>query len=181
MPFTSARSKSATFASDDDPTQDKPMGGSRLVATLGVLAMAAMVLVVLVFSLTSRGFSAVGDAADGARTVVRGVEETLDTDLVSRSDVPWERDEVAHLVGWGSVMVAVGLLFRNRRSLGDLAVGVFAASITIEFMQKLLTTTRRLEAEDISANALGIMVALMFLVALERLKPPQVQGSRASA
>lgn len=141
------------------------------MATLGVLAMAGVVLVVLWFSLSSRGFSAVGDAADGARVVVRGVEETLDTDLVSRSDVPWERDEVAHLVGWGSVMIAVGMLFRNRRSLGDLAVGVFAASVSIEFMQKLLTTTRQLEAEDISANALGVMVGLMLLVALERLVP----------
>ena len=149
------------------------MGRSRLAATLGVLAMAAVVLVVLYFSLSTRGFTAVGDAADGARIVVRGVEETLDTDLVSRSDVPWERDEVAHLVGWGSVMVAAGLLFRNRRSLGDLAVGVFAGSIVIELMQKLLTNTRRLEAEDISANSLGIMVGLMFLVALERLWPPR--------
>lgn len=149
------------------------MGGSRLVATLAVLTMVGVVLVVLYFSLSTRGFSAVGDAADGARVVVRGVEETLDADLVSRSDVPWERDEVAHLVGWGSVMVVVGLLFRSRRSLGDLAVGVFGASIAIELMQKLLTTTRRLEAEDISANALGVMVGLMFLVALERLIPPK--------
>ena len=143
-----------------------------MFATLAVLAMACVVLVVLWFSLSSRGLSAVGEAADGARVVVRGVEESLDADLVSRSDVPWERDEVAHLVGWGSVMVVVGLLFRSRRGLGDLAVGVFAASISIEFMQKLLTSTRRLEAEDISANSLGVMVGLMFLVALERLAPP---------
>ncbi len=133
--------------------------------------MVGVVLVVLWLSLTSRGFAAVADAADGARVVVRGVEETLDADLVSRSDVPWERDEVAHLVGWGSVMIVAGMLFRSRRALGDLAVGVFGSSVAIELMQKLLTETRRLEAEDISANALGIMVGLMFLVALERLVP----------
>lgn len=149
------------------------MKRSRLVATLGVLAMLGIVLVVLFLSLSSRGFSAVDDAADGARVVVRGVEETLDADLVSRNDIPWERDEIAHLVGWGSVMVAVGLLFRSRRSLGDLAVGVFAASIVIEVLQKVVTTTRRLEAEDISANSLGVMVGLMSLVALERLMPPK--------
>lgn len=158
---------------DDDVPTDKHMAGSRLAATLGVLALAVLVLVVLYFSLSTRGFAAVGDAADGARVVVRGVEETLDTDLVSRSDVPWERDEVAHLIGWGSVMVVVGLLFRSRRSLGDLAVGVFGASIAIELMQKLFTSTRRLEAEDISANSLGVMLGLIFLVALERLMPPK--------
>lgn len=167
MPLTSAAPTS------NENKDAEPLRRSRLAATLGVLAMATVVLVVLYFSLSTRGFTAVGDAADGARIVVRGVEETLDTDLVSRSDVPWERDEVAHLVGWGSVMVAAGLLFRSRRSLGDLAVGVFAGSIVIELMQKLLTNTRRLEAEDISANALGIMVGLMFLVALERLWPPR--------
>ena len=40
-------------------------------------------------------------------------------------------------------------------------------------MQKLFTANRQLEAEDISANALGTMVGLMFLVALERLAPPK--------
>ncbi len=173
--------KSPRPTTDELSSDTKPLRRSRLAATLAVLAMTGVVLVVLWFSLTSRGFSAVADAADGARVVVRGVEETLDADLVSRSDVPWERDEVAHLIGWGSVMVATGLLFRSRRALGDLAVGVFGASVAIELMQKLLTTTRRLEAEDISANALGIMVGLMFLVALERLVPPKWTVPRANS
>jgi|GEM_PF-1755897 len=147
------------------------MGGSRLVATLGVLALAFVVIVVLWLSLTSRGFSAVGDAAEGARVVVRGVEDSLDADLVSRSDVPWAADEVAHLLGWSTVMVFIGVLFRSRRSLGDLAVGVFGASIVIELLQKFATTSRQLEAEDISANSLGVMMGLVFLVALQRLWP----------
>jgi len=157
----------------DETADTGSLAGSRLVATLGVLAMAGFVLLVLWLSLSSRGFSAVGDAAEGARVVVRGVEETLDADLVSRSDVPWERDEVAHLIGWGSIMVVAGMAFRNRRSLSDIAVGVFGASIAIEVMQKLFTSTRELEAEDISANSLGVMVGLMFLVALHRLVPPR--------
>ena len=66
-------------------------------------------------------------------------------------------------------MVLVGLLFRSRRSISDLAVGVFAASVGIEFLQKVLTTSRSLEAEDISANALGVMVGLMMLVGIEKL------------
>ena len=123
------------------------------------------------FFFSSRGFAAVGDAADGARLVVRGVEGRLDTNIIDRSDVPWAEDEIAHLLGWGALTLLVGLAFRGRRAPGDLAVAVFAASIGIEFLQKLLTTTRSMEAEDISANALGVMLGLMVLVALERLLP----------
>lgn len=176
-----ARSEHSVPASSaaDDRSEESVRERSRTVAALGVLAFALVLVVVLWLSLSSRGLSAVGDAADGARVVVRGVENSLDADLVSRSDVPWEKDEVAHLLGWGSLMLVVGVAFRSRRGLGDLAVGVFGASIAIEVAQKLLTTTRRLEAEDISANALGVMLALMVLVALERLVPSRsAQPSR---
>jgi len=141
----------------------------RLIGALGVIMTALVIIAVLWLSLSARGFMVVGDAADGARTVVRDVEDRFDTNIVSRSDVPWAADEVAHLLGWGGLMVFVGLLFRSRRSISDLAVGVFAASVGIEFLQKFLTTSRSLEAEDISANALGVMVGLMVLVAIEKL------------
>jgi hypothetical protein len=141
----------------------------RLIGALGVIGTALVIIAVLWLSLSARGFMVVGDAADGARTVVRDVEDRFDTNIVSRSDVPWAADEVAHLLGWGGLMVLVGLVFRSRRSMSDLAVGVFAASVGIEFLQKFLTTSRSLEAEDISANALGVMVGLMVLVAIEKL------------
>ena len=141
----------------------------RLIGALGVIGTALVIIAVLWLSLSARGFMVVGDAADGARTVVRDVEDRFDTNIVSRSDVPWAADEVAHLLGWGGLMVLVGLVFRSRRSMSDLAVGVFAASVGIEFLQKFLTASRSLEAEDISANALGVMVGLMVLVAIEKL------------
>ncbi len=141
----------------------------RFVGALGVIGTVLVIIGVLWLSLSTRGFMVVGDAADGARVVVRDVEDRLDTNIVSRSDVPWAADEVAHLLGWGGLMVLVGLLFRSRRSISDLAVGVFAASVGIEFLQKVLTTSRSLEAEDISANALGVMVGLMMLVGIEKL------------
>ena len=141
----------------------------RLIGALGVIGTALVIIAVLWLSLSARGFMVVGDAADGARTVVRDVEDRFDTNIVSRSDVPWAADEVAHLLGWGGLMVLVGLVFRSRRSMSDLAVGVFAASVGIEFLQKFLTTSRSLEAEDISANALGVMVGLMVRVASEKL------------
>lgn len=168
-------------ALDPETAPDQPDQRSdyrrRLGAALGVIAVAVGVVAVLWLSLSSRGFSMVGDAADGARVVVRGVEGQLDTNIIDRSDVPWAADEVAHLLGWGGMMVAVGLAFRTRRSLSDLAVGVFGASIGIEVMQKLFTTSRSMEAEDISANALGVMLGLMFLVALARLVPKERSAS----
>lgn len=154
-----------------DEVVDQPSSSARVVAALGVVVMALTVIAVLWLSLSARGFSAVGDAADGARIVVRGVEGRLDTNIIDRSDVPWSADEVAHVLGWGSLTVLIGLVFRTRRGLGDLAVGVFAASIGIEFLQRFLTTSRSMEAEDVSANALGVMLGLMVLVALERLVP----------
>ena len=102
---------------------------------------------------------------------MQGVESTLGTNIIDRSDIPWAGDEIAHLVGWGSVTLAAGFLLRARRSLSDIAVGVFAASFGIEVLQKLVTTTRNMSAEDVSANALGIMLAMMVLVAAERLLP----------
>lgn len=169
-------------ALDADSTADQRDETSqyrrRFGAALMVIAVALGVVAVLWLSLSSRGFAVVGDAADGARVVVRGVEGQLDTNLVDRSDIPWAADEVAHLLGWSSLMVIVGLGFRARRSLADLAVGLFAASIGIEVMQKVFISGRSMEAEDISANALGIMLGLMLLVALERLWPAREPSAR---
>lgn len=148
-----------------------------LVGAVTVLLVVAAVVVVLWFSLTSRGFSLAGSAADQARDVVRGVESTLDTNLIDRSDIPWSFDEVAHLVGWGSITLLAGLAFRARRSLGDIAAGAFAASFVVEVLQGVLTTSRTMQAEDVSANALGVMLALMLLVALERLIPVRQRQS----
>ena len=93
------------------------------------------------------------------------------TNIIDRSDIPWAADEVFHLVGWGSVTFVIGFLLRARRSLADIAVGVFGASFAVEVLQGVATTSRTMSAEDVSANALGIMLALMVLVAAERLIP----------
>lgn len=159
-------------ANSAEPTQQSQARRS-IVGAFTVLAVAAGVVLVLWLSLSSRGFSVAGDAADQARIVVRGVESTLDTNIIDRSDIPWELDEVAHLVGWSSVTVAAGFLLRSRRALSDIAVGAFAASFGIEILQAVLTTSRQMQAEDVSANALGVMLGLMVLVALQRLVPPR--------
>ena len=154
---------------DDQPQKSFARSLAGAVAVIGV---AFAVLVVLWLSLSARGHGVVGDAADGARIVVREVESTLDTNIIDRSDVPWEADEVAHLVGWGSITIAAGVLLWNRRSAGEIAVAVFAASFGVEILQKLVTSSRRMEAEDVSANALGVMLGLMLLVAAERVLRP---------
>ena len=158
---------------DDDNNKREPKRSPlrSIVGALVVLGVVVGVLGVLWFSLSSRGPGVVDGAADQARDVVQGVESTLGTNIIDRSDIPWAGDEIAHLVGWGSVTLAAGFLLRSRRSLGDIAVGVFAASFGIEVLQGLVTTSRVMSAEDVSANALGIMLALMVLVAAERLLP----------
>ena len=175
VPFSSMALKTAqrsTRRPSQSAEQDHPSSTRRsIVGALTVLAVALGVVAVLWLSLSSRGFSVAGDAADQARIVVRGVESTLDTNIIDRSDIPWELDEVAHLVGWGSITLVSGFLLRARRSLSDIAVGVFGASFRIEILQAVLTTSRTMQAEDVSANALGVMLGLMVLVALERLIP----------
>ncbi len=168
-PTSSKGRRDSDGGSDDDEQEKSPLRS--VIGALGVLLIALAVLAVLWFSLSSRGHGVVGDAADQARDVVQGVESTLGTNIIDRSDIPWAGDEVAHLVGWGSITVFAGFLFRSRRSLSDIAVGAFAASFAIEVMQNVLTTARTMEAEDVSANALGIMMGLMVLVAAERLLP----------
>lgn len=152
-----------------------------IAGAVAVIGVALAVLIVMWLSLSQRGHGVVGDAADGARIVVREVESTLDTNIIDRSDIPWQADEVAHLVGWGSITLAAGALLRKRRSPGEIAVAVFAASFGIEILQKLATSSRRMEAEDVSANALGVMLGLMVLVAAERIlraPRPSVVGAR---
>jgi VanZ family protein len=142
-------------------------------AALAVLGVLAATLLLLWLSLSSGGHGVVGDAADGATFVVGRVEDQLDRDLVSRSDVPWAADELAHMLGWGAITVAAGFAFRSARQLSDIAVGVFAVSIGVELAQEVFTSSRTAQVHDVSANGLGVMLALMFLVAAERLLPPR--------
>lgn len=150
-------------------------------AALAVLGVLAATLLLLWLSLSSGGHGLVGDAADGATFVVGHVEDQLDRDLVSRSDVPWAADEMAHLLGWGAITVAAGFAFRSTRQLSDIAVGVFALSVGVEIAQEVFTSSRTAQVADVSANALGVMLALMFLVAAERLLPPRRPLSQATA
>ena len=160
--------------SSTKPSERKGSSATRsIVAALTVLAVAVGVMAVLWLSLSARGFGVVDVAADEAADVVRGVESTLDINIIDRSDIPWAADEVAHLVGWGSVTLVAGFLLRTRRSLADIAVGAFAASFAVEVLQGVATTSRTMSAEDVSANALGVILALMVLVAAERLIKPR--------
>lgn len=181
-PNTLQRSKDRRPAAEGNAAKGHSAKGKRakqssaarsVVGALTVLGVALGVVAVLWLSLTARGFGVVNDAADQAADVVRGVESTLDTNIIDRSDIPWAFDEVAHLVGWGTITLIAGFLLRSRRSLGDIAVGVFAASFGVEILQGVATTSRTMSAEDVSANALGVMLALMVLVAAERLIKPR--------
>jgi VanZ family protein len=143
--------------------------GMRRVST--VLLSVLVAVVVGWLSLSSGGFGVVGEAADGATAVVGEVEQRVDRDLVQRSDIPWAADEVAHLLGWGAVTLGAGVAFRSSRSLTDIAVGVFLASVFVEFLQGWFVAGRNAQAHDLSANSLGVMSALVVLAAAERVWP----------
>ncbi len=142
-----------------------------------VLLTVSVVVLVAWLSLSSNGLGVVGEAADGATSVVGQVEQRVDRDLVQRSDIPWAADEVAHMFGWGALTFAAGLAFRATRPLSEIAVVLFGASLAIEFVQGWLIDGRNAQAHDLSANSLGIMFALVVLVAVQRLVPPKVSVS----
>lgn len=171
MPVNTLDGSKKPPSTTPDPVKSSALRS--VVGALTVLAVAFGVMAVLWLSLTARGFGVVDVAAGEAADVVRGVESTLDINIVDRSDIPWAADEVAHLVGWGSITLVAGFLLRTRRSLSDIAVGAFAASFAVEVLQGVATTSRTMSAEDVSANSLGVMLALMVLVAAERLIKPR--------
>lgn len=147
----------------------------------GSTVLLTIVLVVLVawLSLSSNGLGVVGEAANGATSVVGRVEQQVDRDLVQRSDIPWATDEVAHMFGWGALTLAAGMAFRATRPLSEIAVVLFVASLVIEFVQGWLIDGRNAQAHDLSANSLGIMFALIVLVVAQRVIPPKVAVSES--
>ena len=64
-------------------------------------------------------------------------------------------------------MLGIGLVTRNRFQASFVAVTLFAASLSLEVGQSLLTTNRAMSIGDALANAAGIMTGLTALVVLD--------------
>lgn len=121
-------------------------------------------LLTIAFSLADRIPEQLSLADDRGTAAVSAVEDRLDVDIADRDDIPWETSELAHLVGYFSGMVLLGLTFRRRFGAGEIAVALFALSIGLELAQPVLSSHRRFEIEDITINALGVMSGLAVVV-----------------
>lgn len=102
-----------------------------------------------------------------ARAIAR-VQELLGIQLVDLGDLPFEWDIVGHFVLWAAVAVVGRWAFRHRVAAVSLGLGCFAASYLVEIGQSVLTVSRRPDLRDLGANALGIVVGLVFAVGAER-------------
>lgn len=89
--------------------------------------------------------------------------------MVSRDDVPWSVTQLAHLVGWCSGMVLIGLTVRWRWSSLTIAGALFAASVAIEVGQARFTSVRAFELDDIALHAVGIGAGLAVVIVAGRL------------
>ncbi len=139
---------------------------SRRMLAIGA-AFAGLAIVV---SLSDRAPDVGRRIADMVQDVWHRVETALAIDI-DREAIPWSADEIAHLLLWGGGMVLLGVALRNRYRPDRIAVGLFAASITLEILQVLVTAHRSLSLADGAANAVGIMLGLTVVVGIELVWP----------
>jgi len=139
---------SAVNAPADQNASGRRLGGFVLV--FGFFCAA----VVLLWS--DRAGSMLGDVAS---LVVRGgrkVERSYDVDLVDRSDIPGQTDQIVHALFWGSGMMLVGWLLRRRVAVVLTAFFVGGVSVLFEAAQPALSQTRAVEPSDALANMVGV-------------------------
>ncbi len=130
----------------------RPLRGLRVIPTLLVLgAMAANAAILL------------SDRAPGCSAGCRSAStqaESRAADVASRARISTDSDFAVHVLIWGVATVLVGLAAWSWGSLLLGSVGVFASSLVLEAAQHFVTTTRAVQAADVSANALGVAAGL---------------------
>lgn len=81
-------------------------------------------------------------------------------DFIDRSDVPWDFDVVGHFFLWGLAGLLAWFALGRRVSGPFLIAGLIAISAGIEFVQPILSSTRKSQPDDLKANALGITLGV---------------------
>lgn len=146
----------------------------RLRLILGLLAVGAFALVAVTTSLSDRAPQALRSARERQAQITDEIEETFDVDvrqIVDRNEIPFETDDILHLIGWTVGTIIVGTSLRRWIRIEELAVLVFAGSVLIEVAQPMYSATRQFQIGDITTNALGVMCGLTVIVILQRLRP----------
>lgn len=138
----------------------RPIRANAMITT-GVFLLFAAVLS-LSSGVTPIWKATLGVTADWGRAI----ESLVPIDLIDRQDIPFQADEIGHLLLWGGGMLALGL---RRRSLTPdvIAVSLFATSVGFELLQATLTSTRSMQVKDIAANGFGIVLGLCAVVLID--------------
>jgi len=160
--------------STNEETESLSPAERRLRLVLGVVAVVVFGIVAITTSLSDRAPQALRQARDTQAQVVDDIEETFDVDvrrIVDRNDIPFENDDILHLIGWASGTTLVGFALRRYIRIEEIAVIVFAGSVLIEVAQPIYSDTRVFQIGDITTNALGVMIGLTLIVILQRLRP----------
>ncbi len=91
-----------------------------------------------------------------------GVAALVVVCLLPSPDLPdlHASDKLEHATAFALLAASAVQLFERWRALLFVALGLLALGIGIELAQGLFTTTRAMEAADVAADAIGIVVGL---------------------
>lgn len=128
----------------------------RLVAFLWVTAFAAAAVLLL---LSDRGGDIFTTVLDVIMSAGRRVESESGVNLIDRDDIPGEADQIVHAFFWGSGMLLIGWVARNRIPILITGLIVGSISLAFELAQPVLSSTRAIEASDAVANLVGVAFA----------------------
>ena len=130
----------------------RPLRGLRVIPTLLVVgSMAANAAILL---------------SDRAPGLLRRLSARIDAggsraaDVASRARISTDSDFAVHVLIWSVATVLVGLAAWSWGSLLLGSVAVFASSLALEAAQHFVTTTRAVQAADVTGNALGVAAGL---------------------
>lgn len=117
----------------------------------------------LVDPVTARVSTQMSALFDAVRMVASGVfTPSGDTNLFSRSMVPFRTDTIGHFIAWSGVGFMAAGIPTTPLNRFNLYFGLFAMSAFLEAGQRYLSWSRVAEFSDLVANGLGL--ALGFLV-----------------
>lgn len=90
-----------------------------------------------------------------------------------------QSDTDVHIVAWGALMVAAGVVVWSWRALPLTAAVVFGLSVSVEIGQELFTDIRSFEVSDIVANAIGVALGVGVMVVLHLVWTALRPGARS--
>lgn len=147
------------------PTSTPTTGPNRRLATGALVVLSG---IVAVLSFADGAPDVIRRLLRSAARVIAGVQDLVGVQFVDFRDLPFEWDTAGHFVLWAAVAVVGRWALGHRVTAVSLGLGCFAASYLVEIAQSVLTVSRRPDLRDLAANALGIVVGLVFAVGLER-------------